>query len=555
MKKVLGILVLVGLLALPVSALAATLEERIEELNRQTLELKQQLEQMQQQQQQQDEIIGEIDETIYDDMSSRFQWSGDFRTRYDYYSRDRYTGDNPNKTITEDNDTLFTNRLRLNMSVRALENVDFVGRLTMYKAWGMQSAPSTDGAGYFGGYPAIDGNSGRTPDDDKLLVDRAIVNWNNIGGSNFWLSMGRRPTTDGPPSQLRLNNSSRMATPVSYMDWPFDGATLGYAYDKLFGLVDLPGRIRFCYGRGYEAGLGENTLNDTDFAGISWDIYNKNDRFVYLQSYVAMEVFNYPDLDSSIIDTVNAGLSNAAFDMATNSYGMDAATAQAFFAAMPDMSFSRDNIGDILHTSVLYMDKIQNFNYFINGAWSRTDPNSKGMFNDSAAMLQDMAAAMALTVGLTPGDPGYVPFANYSPNTDSEDGFSIYVGTRYDIPKSNFKIGAEYNYGSKYWISMSPGHDDMYASKLATRGHVLEVYGIYDLPGKAIANLGAASFRVGYQHYRYDYTGSMDWNTKPYKIDSAEERAQAAMLEALGGFAPLMVESADQVYVSFDVKF
>src|SRR6056297_3165045 len=356
MKKVLGILVLVGLLALPVSALSATLEERIEALNRQTMELKQQLEQMRQEQEQQEEFLTEIDETIYEDRSSRFQWTGDFRTRYDYYSRDRY--DSANNTVTEKNDTLFTNRLRLNMSVQALENVDFKGRLTMYKAWGMQSAPSTDGIGYFGGYPAIDGNSGRTPADDKLLVDRAIVNWTGIGGSNFWLSMGRRPTTDGPPSQLRLNNPSRMATPVSYMDWPFDGATLGYAYDSLFGLVDLPGRIRFCYGRGYEAGLGENTLNDTDFAGISWDIYNKNDRFVYLQSYVAMEVFNYPDISPMIEQSTQ------------------------FQTMFPN---GRQNIGDIYHTSLLYMDKIQNFNYFINGAWSRTDPNSKGMFNDPFA--------------------------------------------------------------------------------------------------------------------------------------------------------------------------
>ncbi len=499
MKKALGILVLVGLLALPVSGLTATLEERIEALNRQTMELKQQLEQMRQQQAQQEEVIAEIDETIYEDRSSRFQWSGDFRTRYDYYSRDRYTAATPNNTVTEKNDTLFTNRLRLNMSVSALENVDFVGRLTMYKAWGMQNTPS-DNAGFFGGYPAIDGNSSRTPADDKLLVDRAIVNWNNIGGSNFWLSMGRRPTTDGPPSQLRLNNPSRMATPVSYMDWPFDGATLGYAYDSLFGLVDLPGRIRFCYGRGYEAGLGENTLNDTDFAGISWDIYNKNNRFVYLQSYVAMEVFNYPDI----------------------------ADANAL-AMIQGMMGPRQNIGDIYHTSLLYMDKIQNFNYFINGAWSRTDPNSKGMFNDPIAMMMGGA-----------------------PNTDSENGYSIYVGGRFDIPKSNFKVGAEYNYGSEYWIGMSPGHDDMYASKLATRGHVYEIYGIYDLPGKAIANLGAASFRVGYQHYRYNYTGSLDWNMKPYEIDSAADRSMVAMF---GNMGPLMVESADQVYVSFDVKF
>jgi hypothetical protein len=195
------------------------------------------------------------------------------------------------------------------------------------------------------------------------------------------------------------------------------------------------------------------------------------------------------------------------------------------FAAM--FPSGRQNIGDIYHTSLLYMDKVENFNYFVNGAWSRTDPNSKGMFNDPMAMMMMLSG----------------------PNTDSEDGYSIYVGGRFDIPRSNFKVGAEYNYGSEYWIGMSPGHDDMYASKLATRGHVYEVYGIYDLPGKAVAKLGAASFRVGYQHYRYNYTGSLDWNVKPYDIDSAQERGIATQMGIL------TVKSADQVYASFDVKF
>lgn len=504
MKKQFCLLALACLLMLPGAVTAAnqaSLEEKIEALNRQTLELKQQLEELQQQQAEQEETLTDLDTSFWNDQYSRFQWSGDIRTRYDYYSRDRYTATDPGSTVNEKNKSLFTNRLRLNMRAMALENVYFDGRLTMYKAWGMQNTP-TDQAGFLGGYPAIDGNSGRTPEDNSLLVDRAIINWTGIGGSNFWLSMGRRPTTDGPPSQLRQNSERRMATPVAFMDWAFDGATLGYAYDNLFGIDDAPGRIRFCYGRGYEAGLGESTLDDTDFMGISWDIYNKDNRFIYLQSFIAKDVFNYPDISMMLEQSPQ------------------------FQAMFPG---GRDNIGDIFHTSLLYMDKIKNLNYFISGSWSRTDPNQKGMFNDPVAMMMGGA-----------------------PNTSAENGYALYVGTRYDIPSSNFKIGLEYNYGSEYWLSMSPGHDDLYASKLATRGHVFEVYGIYDLPGEVVAKYGSAFIRVGYQHYRYDYTGSLDWNIKPYDIDSSADRATVAMF---GDIGPLMVESADQLYVSFDVKF
>ena len=478
MKKTFSMLALTGLLALPGAGEAASLESEIADLKRQLAEQQAQLD--------------ALDQTVWHDIGTRFHWSGDFRSRYDYYSRDRYTADNHNATVTEKNDSLMTNRLRLNMYARALDNVEFVGRLAMFKAWGMQNAPA-DEAGFIGG-PAIDGNSGRRVDDNKLLVDRAIVNWNNIADTNFWFSIGRRPTTDGPPSQLRLNEDRRLATPVSYMDWPFDGLTVGYAYDRLFNFLDLPGRVRFCYGRGFEAGLGSNTIKDTDFMGISWDIYNQNDRFVYFQSYIAMDVFNYPDIADP---SVQMG--------------------------------SRDNVGDIYHTSALYMDKVQSVNYFIAGGWSRTDPNQNGMFNDPIAMMGGAPA-----------------------NTSSENGYSLYVGTRYDIPNSQFKVGLEYNYGSKYWIGMSPGHDEIYASKLATRGHVYEIYGIYDIPGRQVSPLGNAFIRVGYQHYRYNYTGSLDWNVKPYDIDSATDRM---IVSGMGAAGPLMVKDADQVYVTFEVKF
>ena len=536
MRKKISLLALGALLVLPAAGEAAShsLENKIEELSRQLAELKAQMEQINQEQTQQQEQIETIDQTVWSDMSNRFHWSGDFRSRYDYYSRDRYAPALPgmgptgptgaNATVSEKNNSLMTNRLRLNMYAKVQENIEFAGRLAMFKAWGMQNTPSSE-AGAFGGFPAIDGNSSRTPSDNKLLVDRAIVNWNNIGDSNFWFSVGRRPTTDGPPSQLKNNQDSRMATPVSYMDWPFDGLTIGYAYDKLFNAFDLPGRIRFCYGRGFEAGLGSNTIDDTDFMGISWDIYNKGDRFVYFQSYVAMDVFNYPDLDPMI-----------SFQLEKPPAGIPA--------------MARDNIGNIYHTSALYKDKWENLNYFVAGGWSRTDPKSgKGMLND------DVAAMMMMM-----GVPGVV----YTPNTSSENGYSIYLGTRYDLPQSPFKIGLEYNYGSENWIGMSPGHDDIYASKLATRGHVYEIYGIYDIPGEKISRLGKAFIRVGFQHYRYNYTGSMDWNTKPYDLDSAAERAGvAAMYQGLTGagadahaaFTPIMVESANQVYVTFEAKF
>ena len=180
------------------------------------------------------------------DLASRFDLYGDFRSRLDYYNADTVFG------RSLDNDTIWTNRFRLNMRVKATENVEFKGRLAMYKTWGNQSA-FTDDSGAM--YPLFDGNVTRSPiGSSALYVDRAFVNWNNIGGLPVWFSIGRRPTTDGPPAQLRMNTDERMATPMAFMDWPFDGVSAGYAWN--WGLEALgSSRVRFCYGRGFEAGL------------------------------------------------------------------------------------------------------------------------------------------------------------------------------------------------------------------------------------------------------------------------------------------------------------
>ncbi len=459
------------------------------------------------------------------DLASRFQLFGDFRARYDYYQNDLVTPPltdpmagfaafagggmpalgaflaNPANYSNDEmeNTSLFTNRFRLNMRVKATENFEFKGRLAMYKAWGTNTIPA--GLTQLG-YPTFDGTSSREPRDSTLRVDRAFVNWNNIGGQPFWFSVGRRPTTDGPASEMRMGLNERVATPTAYMDWPFDGLSLGLAYANLFGMEDMPGRIRFCYGRGFENSLlyddGSN-IDDTDFAGVSWDIYNKGDRFLYFQSFMVFNAFNYPEFEDNNV--------NDFYD---------------FFLG------GRENVGNLLHTSAVYEDKFQNLNYFVAAGWSRTMPDDDtGMFNDFLAPM-------------TTGGSGL--------NDDSENGYNIWVGARYDMDDLGLKLGLEYNHGSEYWIGMAPGHDDMYSGKLATRGDVYEAYLIWDLPtGEAISKFAKTFMRIGYQHYEYDYTGGSDWNIKPYDMDDAEAAMWGTLMPTL--------EDADQVYVTFEAYF
>jgi hypothetical protein len=431
-------------------------------------------------------------------------------------------GYNTKAAASHDNDTIYTNRMRLNLRAKAMENLEFKARLAMYKIWGMQNnAVDYQYNAGMGGGPfllsslAFDGSSGRQPKDNVLLVDRAFMNWNAIGGSPVWFSIGRRPVTDGPPAHMRMGTGEKMATPVSYMDYPFDGLSLGYAYENLFGIEDAPGRVRFCYGRGFEAGPTPegDGLNDVDFGGISWDVFSKGNRFFNFQSFGAFNMFNVPDN----VDFVNPV-----------EYGLYQIDSQKYSYIPTDPSrnllLDRANLGDIFHTSSVYMSKFQNLNYFVTGGWSHT--KARGVDELGVSLL-----------------------GSWWEEPTDRDGYSVYLGVRYDLDDLGLKLGAEYNWGSEYWISFTPGHDDLYASKLATRGSVYELYTIWDIPaGEAISQYSKAFFRLGYQHYDYEYTGSGFWLGRPEKIDELANDPLKAQF-----YTP--IDTMDQVYLTMEAWF
>jgi len=450
-------------------------------------------------------------------------------------------GYDPRAATEYENDTLWTTRLRLNMRAKATENVEVKARFVGYKTWGMQdsSMPEMNENGihdtdspYFLNSRTFDGTSGRQPVNNLLVLDRAFMNWNNIGGQPIWFSIGRRPTTDGPPAHLRMGADERLATPVAVMDYPFDGISVGYAYNNFLGIDDASGRIRFCYGRGFEAGPNQKDtgINDVDFAGLSWDIYQKGNRFINIQSFAAMNLFNVPG-DTRFpnpmeLAAVNIAGSNAYQNQATgawmNSHGTFDDGDDTLIAN--NTYLDRMNMGNVYHTSGVYLDKYQDLNYFVAAGWSHTEPN--GTDEMGISLLSDFWG-----------------------EEKSRDGYCLYIGGRYDIPNSPFKIGAEYNYGSKYWLGFTPGHDDQYASKLYTRGSVYEVYGIYDIPaGEAISKYGKAFIRLGYQHYDYDYTYSGMWLGTPQKIDDIKNDPLSAQF-----YRP--IDKIDQVYLTLEAFF
>jgi len=402
------------------------------------------------------------------------------------------------------NDTLYTNRVGLNLHAKATKDVSVNVRLLAYKTFGASDDQAVTNGGatpFFADRVGVfDGTQGRVPSSDFLNVDRAFATWSNIGDQPVWFSIGRRPSTEGAPSNLRLNNErpGNGGTPALLVDYAFDGMTIGYAPD----IEALPGAYtKLCYGRGFEAGYETttNNLKDTDMLGLAIIPVDTDPLRVWLQYNRGFNIFDFPAMTGTAFGDTAPAVNLGAIDW----YGLGA-------------------------MSTLKKVGPGNLNFFGDVGMSVTHPN-------------DSVSGNAGFQGLMTG--GF--FNPEAPS--SKTGWATYVGARYDYEPSKTKLGLEYNHGSKNWITFAPAADDMWTSKVGTRGDVYEAYIIQELDSKAVSSyLSKAFFRIGFQYYDFEYTGSNNWVGAPVKISSIQPTDMMLM-------AP--VKSARDIYATLEVKF
>jgi hypothetical protein len=401
------------------------------------------------------------------------------------------------------NDTMYTNLFGLNLNAKVAQDVSLTARLSMYKTFGDQTSDAianTNFAPYFADRVGVfDGTLGHVPSDSYLNVDRAYATWNNLFDEDMWFSVGRRPSTQGAPTNLKYNNDwpGRGGTPALLVDYAFDGMTLGYGFDN----DAMPGGYaKVCYGRGFESGFRAplmNSIQDTDMVGVAFVPIDTGATRVWLQWNRGINIFDAPKMN--------------------NTY---------FGNTAPSI-----NLGDIDWFGAGIMGKIKNvgkgdLNYFVDLGLSKTHPN------------QNVSANF--------GFQGLLTGAFFNPEAPSDKtGGAIYMGVRYDLP-SKTKIGFEYNHGSKNWITFAPAAADMWTTKVGTRGNVYEAYLIQELDAKPIASTQAKSFfRLGFQMYDFKYTGSNNWVGAPVKISDVNGQMMT--------MAPL--SKAYDLYGTVEVKF
>lgn len=366
-----------------------------------------------------------------------------------------------------DNSILYTNRLRLEMRAKVADNVDFMGRLAMYKVWG-----DSTGVQVFDGSPGtfnIDGTTVGRPNSDILRVERAFFDWKDIGGLPIYLSIGRRPSTEGAPLNLR-NDELRGGTPLgSVVNYQFDGITFGWHLNEY-------STARLCYGVGYESGFGNgellkmpaDRLDDAQFLGVNWDIWSAEKMFV--QSTVAR-----------------------AFDVTDGFNGLivlpkDPLTGQDVPAPVVLRYTPSANLGDIDLASALVIRRDGPVDWFVSVNYMKSHPDP-----------------VTTPFGGLFSDPFQVP--------EEQDGTMYWVGVRFNLNEEATKVGLEYNHGSQYWFNFAQAEDDIIAPKTNTRGDVWEAYLTHRIHKRFIV-------KASYIDYSYDYSQS-GWHVgQPKDLDA-----------------------------------
>jgi hypothetical protein len=419
---------------------------------------------------------------------------------------------------------MYDSRLRLNMKAKVWDNVKFAGRLVMYKNWGdSTNAQVFDSWRSF----SMDGTSSGNTSSDLLHVDRAYMDWSNIADSGVYLSIGRRPSTYGPPTEIR-ENELRGGTPTgNVMNLNFDGITVGYNLSEATGIEGMI--ARFCYGQGFESEWGNGelfndiTTKDTHFAGFNFDLFNDGTNFLQTT------IFTAQDINDGFKGTI-------AFP---TQYGeLFAPTLFKDMQKFPNFNFvtrvqPSTTIGDINLGGIVFSREEENgIKWFTSGGWTQLRPNGNaGMFGGMGtdAVFEAQLSADGTEVMMVP----------VSATEDKvRNGYGFYAGVQ--VPAPYGKLGLEYNYGSKYWSPFTQGQDDALGSKLATRGHVGEAYYIFDInPNMFI--------KVGGLYYDFVYTNSGTPVGKPQKVDDVKDGKAYSLMP--------VIDTAYDLNASLTVKF
>ena len=436
-------------------------------------------------------------------LQDRINWGAELRVRMDNLKVEDYpywdfrswnnpagnTG-SPGFIRDESRDNFWSTRFRLNMDADIRRGLSFTGRIAVLKNWA-DSTPANSN----------DANAVHVATDTTLKLDRAYIDWVPDLPFPLAFTIGRQPSSEGPPFELKDNRRRQSTYPALVFGGESDGivATLGMErYTKLRN-----SGLRFFYAKGFQDDGYAPLLGNVGANGYIPDAINQGG-LDDLNVYALFFETEIPKMRNSLFvlgyikayDFNDGGLAQLSFQPPTELGDMDLATAHIQFS----------NIGNI------------GLDFFYSFGWNEAKPN-----------------------GNTFTGPDSQPWGLLGfDGTTKNDGDAHYVGVRYTIPvkaMKNPKIGYEFNTGSEYWFSFTLGAAEQY-NKLATRGDVHDVYYIQPFNKNLF-------LRTGYTIIDYDYTNS------GYHI--GEPASEAQISAAMGGMP--VDTKVNNFYLMIDCRF
>lgn len=399
---------------------------------------------------------------------------------------------------TASNSALLTNRLVLGMKAAPTKELSFIGKLSMNKAFGdtanhsqSNTQPGTANFDWITNENALD--------TTVRLKEAYFIYFGDMGPVSYTASVGRRPSYDGLPGNMREGNANANSPLSHLINVEYDGASFLFNLEKL---TSVPGMsFKLCMGKGLtnakprfqmdgtDYSKDKTKNSDVDLAGFIFVPYDDGQYSIHSMFFKAHNMIGYKASEMFNYQSAYANYMLAQMASATTSNLND--LAYTYNNAAGAMQFH--NTGNIYGGTILAMANgigngwsnfLDNTTAFASWAYSKTQPNSLGMLGSS----------------------------------DAKYGSSWWLGVQMPaVFTADGKIGIEYNQGSKYWRSITYGEDTMIGSKLAARGKAWEGY--YNQP--LTKNL---DMQLRYTHISYDYTGSNGFfgaEGTPYTMDDA----------------------------------
>ena len=377
---------------------------------------------------------------------------------------------------------LYTTKLSLNMKAKIAKNMKFTGRLSMYKYW----ADSTKHM-----YSGFDNMQGRVPSDSTLYVERAYVDWKFLDDKSLFptdLTIGRQPSSDGPSYQFKENTTRKSTYSALIFDGAVDGAVFTTSLKNATPFKNT--KVRFAYCKGFQNDQTNPNVTNA-FIGADNSLKDTNVYGFFVESPILGRDDTLFQLDITKMKNVVGN-------------------------AMDSNSSNNVNLGDITFAGMLF---------------EGTNINNSGL---------DLFAHFAMSKANPSNNIYKYGTNNYSLLGDGSDfskktGRAFWIGGRYTL-KNKSKIGFEYNQGSKNWISMTQGSNEL-INKLATRGKAYEAYYIYPINRYSFLRFGGV--RVD-----YDYTHSGWYLGEPKKFSSLSSTDKKGAVKAV-----------NNIYLKFGLRY